>query len=42
MTLPGGKSISGTADGIDWAGRLEVGTAKETVLVSAGDVVHLR
>jgi BirA family biotin operon repressor/biotin-[acetyl-CoA-carboxylase] ligase len=42
VTLPGGKSISGTADGIDWAGRLEVGTAKETVLVSAGDVVHLR
>ena len=42
VTLPGGKSVSGTADGIDWAGRLEVGTAKETVLVSAGDVVHLR
>ena len=42
VTLPGGKSISGTADGIDWAGRLEVGTAKETVPVSAGDVVHLR
>jgi BirA family biotin operon repressor/biotin-[acetyl-CoA-carboxylase] ligase len=42
VTLPGGKSITGTADGIDWAGRLEVGTAKETVPVSAGDVVHLR
>ena len=42
VTLPGGKSISGTADGIDWAGRLEVGTAKGTVPVSAGDVVHLR
>ena len=42
VTLPGGKSISGTADGIDWAGRLEVGTAKETIPVSAGDVVHLR
>ena len=42
VTLPGGKSISGTAVGIDWAGRLEVGTAKETVPVSAGDVVHLR
>jgi BirA family biotin operon repressor/biotin-[acetyl-CoA-carboxylase] ligase len=42
VTLPGGKSISGTADGIDWAGRLEVGTANGTVPVSAGDVVHLR
>jgi len=42
VTLPGGKSISGTADGIDWAGRLEVGSAKGTVPVSAGDVVHLR
>jgi BirA family transcriptional regulator, biotin operon repressor / biotin---[acetyl-CoA-carboxylase] ligase len=42
VTLPGGKSISGTADGIDWAGRLEVGTAKGTIPVSAGDVVHLR
>jgi BirA family transcriptional regulator, biotin operon repressor / biotin---[acetyl-CoA-carboxylase] ligase len=42
VTLPGGKAISGTADGIDWAGRLEVGTAKGTVPVSAGDVVHLR
>jgi BirA family biotin operon repressor/biotin-[acetyl-CoA-carboxylase] ligase len=42
VTLPGGKAISGTADGIDWAGRLEVRTGKETVPVSAGDVVHLR
>jgi len=42
VTLPGGKAISGTADGIDWAGRLEVGTVQGTVPVSAGDVVHLR
>jgi BirA family transcriptional regulator, biotin operon repressor / biotin---[acetyl-CoA-carboxylase] ligase len=42
VTLPGGKSISGTADGIDWAGRLEVGAASGIVPVSAGDVVHLR
>ena len=42
VTLPGGKAISGTADGIDWAGRLEVGTARGAVPVSAGDVVHLR
>jgi len=42
VTLPGGKAVSGTADGIDWAGRLEVGTARGAVPVSAGDVVHLR
>ena len=42
VALPGGKAISGTAEGIDWAGRLEVGTANGTVPVSAGDVVHLR
>jgi BirA family transcriptional regulator, biotin operon repressor / biotin---[acetyl-CoA-carboxylase] ligase len=42
VTLPGGKSIAGTADGVDWAGRLEIGTAQGTVPVSAGDVVHMR
>ena len=42
VTLPGGKGITGTAEGIDWAGRLEVRTASGTVPVSAGDVVHLR
>ena len=42
VTLPGGKAISGTAGGVDWAGRLEVGTAQGAVPVSAGDVVHLR
>ncbi len=42
VTLPGGKAVSGTADGVDWAGRLEVGTAQGAVPVSAGDVVHLR
>jgi BirA family biotin operon repressor/biotin-[acetyl-CoA-carboxylase] ligase len=42
VTLPGGKTITGTAGGVDWAGRLEVGTAGGTVPVSAGDVVHLR
>jgi BirA family biotin operon repressor/biotin-[acetyl-CoA-carboxylase] ligase len=42
VTLPGGKSIAGTAVGVDWAGRLEVSTADGVVPVSAGDVVHLR
>jgi BirA family transcriptional regulator, biotin operon repressor / biotin---[acetyl-CoA-carboxylase] ligase len=42
VTLPGGKSIAGTAVGVDWAGRLEVSTAGGVVPVSAGDVVHLR
>jgi BirA family transcriptional regulator, biotin operon repressor / biotin---[acetyl-CoA-carboxylase] ligase len=42
VTLPGGKSIAGTAAGVDWAGRLEVSTATGVVPVSAGDVVHLR
>lgn len=42
VTLPGGKGIAGTAQGVDWAGRLEVSTAQGVVPVSAGDVVHLR
>ncbi len=42
VTLPGGKGIAGTAEGVDWAGRLEVSTAHGVVPVSAGDVVHLR
>ena len=42
VTLPGGKGIAGTAEGVDWAGRLEVSTARGVVPVSAGDVVHLR
>jgi BirA family biotin operon repressor/biotin-[acetyl-CoA-carboxylase] ligase len=42
VTLPGGKAIAGAAQGVDWAGRLEVSTAHGVVPVSAGDVVHLR
>lgn len=42
VTLPGGKAITGTAVGVDWAGRLEVNSAHGVVPVSAGDVVHLR
>ncbi|MCV7409360.1 biotin--acetyl-CoA-carboxylase ligase [Mycobacterium florentinum] len=40
--LPGGKEIVGTASGIDDHGRLCLEAGNETVVVSAGDVVHLR
>ncbi|MCV6971606.1 biotin--[acetyl-CoA-carboxylase] ligase [Mycobacterium bohemicum] len=40
--LPGGKEIVGTAGGIDEQGRLLLETGGQTLVVSAGDVVHLR
>jgi BirA family transcriptional regulator, biotin operon repressor / biotin---[acetyl-CoA-carboxylase] ligase len=40
--LPGGRELVGTASGIDDQGRLCLETDAETVVVSAGDVVHLR
>ncbi len=40
--LPGGKVVAGTASGIDDQGRLLLDAGGETVVVSAGDVVHLR
>ena len=40
--LPGGKEVVGTARGIDDQGRLVLDTGDGTVIVSAGDVVHLR
>jgi BirA family biotin operon repressor/biotin-[acetyl-CoA-carboxylase] ligase len=42
VMLPGGQSLTGTAVGIDTAGRLEIRTPAGLVQVSAGDVVHLR
>jgi BirA family biotin operon repressor/biotin-[acetyl-CoA-carboxylase] ligase len=42
VTLPGGQNLTGTAAGIDAAGRLEIRTPAGLVQVSAGDVVHLR
>ena len=42
VTLPGGETITGTAAGVDRAGRLEVRTAAGLAAVTAGDVVHLR
>jgi BirA family biotin operon repressor/biotin-[acetyl-CoA-carboxylase] ligase len=42
VTMPGAEPVSGTATGVDWAGRLEVRTARGLVRVTAGDVVHVR
>src|SRR5215469_13456187 len=42
VLLPGGQSLTGTATGVDPAGRLEVRTPAGLVPVNAGDVVHLR
>jgi BirA family biotin operon repressor/biotin-[acetyl-CoA-carboxylase] ligase len=40
--LPGDREVVGTATGVDRQGRLLVNTADGTVVLSAGDVVHLR
>jgi BirA family biotin operon repressor/biotin-[acetyl-CoA-carboxylase] ligase len=40
--LPGGKELVGTASAVDDQGRLCVETGAQTVVVSAGDVIHLR
>jgi BirA family biotin operon repressor/biotin-[acetyl-CoA-carboxylase] ligase len=40
--LPGGYQVVGTARDIDDQGRLCIQTETDTVVVSAGDVVHLR
>jgi BirA family biotin operon repressor/biotin-[acetyl-CoA-carboxylase] ligase len=42
VLLPAGQDFTGTATGVDPAGRLEVRTPTGLVRVSAGDVVHLR
>lgn len=42
VTLPGGRSLTGTASGIGRSGQLEVLSQKGTVTVSGGDVVHVR
>ena len=41
-TLPGDRTVEGTAADIDELGRLRIDTGKETVTVSAGDITHLR
>ncbi len=40
--LPGGKEVVGSASGIDEQGRLCLESNGETVVISAGDVVHMR
>ena len=40
--LPGDVTVEGTATGIDEQGRLHIDTGGSAVVVSAGDVVHLR
>jgi BirA family biotin operon repressor/biotin-[acetyl-CoA-carboxylase] ligase len=40
--LPDGSVLDGLATGVDAAGRLQVRTGSTTVLVGAGDVVHVR
>jgi len=42
VTMPGAGPLTGTATGVDRAGRLEVRTARGLVAVTAGDVVHVR
>ena len=42
VTMPGAAPVTGTAAGVDGAGRLEVCTAAGLVAVTAGDVAHVR
>ena len=42
VTMPGTEPVTGTATGVDQAGRLEVRTAGGLIAVTAGDVVHVR
>ncbi len=42
VTMPGAEPVTGTAAGVDQTGRLEVRTAAGLVLVTAGDVTHVR
>ena len=42
VSLPGGRTVTGVAAGVDQTGRLVVGSAAGPVPVSAGDVIHVR
>jgi BirA family transcriptional regulator, biotin operon repressor / biotin---[acetyl-CoA-carboxylase] ligase len=42
VTMPGTEPVTGTATGVDRAGRLEVRTCGGLVAATAGDVVHVR
>lgn len=42
VTLPDGSTLAGTAEAVDWDGRLVVRTASGSVPLAAGDVTHVR
>ncbi|MGY1747102.1 biotin--[acetyl-CoA-carboxylase] ligase [Blastococcus sp. SYSU D00695] len=42
VTLPDGSTLEGTAEAVDWDGRLVVRTAGGTVDLASGDVRHVR
>jgi BirA family biotin operon repressor/biotin-[acetyl-CoA-carboxylase] ligase len=42
VTMPDGSTLEGTADAVDWDGRLVVRTAEGTVELASGDVQHVR
>jgi BirA family biotin operon repressor/biotin-[acetyl-CoA-carboxylase] ligase len=42
VALPDGSTLEGTAQGVDWDGRLVLATAQGTVELASGDVRHLR
>jgi BirA family biotin operon repressor/biotin-[acetyl-CoA-carboxylase] ligase len=42
VSLPDGSTLTGTAQGIDWDGRLVVATPEGTVELASGDVRHVR
>jgi BirA family biotin operon repressor/biotin-[acetyl-CoA-carboxylase] ligase len=42
VSLPDGSTLQGTAQAVDWDGRLVVSTAGGTVALASGDVRHLR
>src|SRR5688500_18280035 len=42
VSLPDGSTLEGTAQALDWDGRLVVATAQGTVELASGDVRHVR
>lgn len=42
VTMPDGSTLEGTADAVDWDGRLVVRTGDGTVELASGDVQHVR
>jgi BirA family biotin operon repressor/biotin-[acetyl-CoA-carboxylase] ligase len=42
VSLPDGSTLAGTAEAVDWDGRLVVLTVDGTVPLAAGDVTHVR